>query len=78
MSEGKSVQEEGRSKERDWRLYVSRGLTAWGDKLWQFGLGVVALAMRMCAGIRAMFSSANASCERQLQRGGEARGLLER
>ena len=24
-----------------WKLYVSRALTSWGDRLWSFGLGLL-------------------------------------
>ena len=29
-----------------WKLYISRALTAWGDRLWNFGLGLFLLHVR--------------------------------
>ena len=29
-----------------WKLYISRALTAWGDRLWSFGLGLFLLHVR--------------------------------
>ena len=29
-----------------WKLYISRALTAWGDRLWAFGLGLFLLRVR--------------------------------
>ena len=29
-----------------WKLYISRALTAWGDRLWSFGLGLFLIHVR--------------------------------
>ena len=29
-----------------WKLYISRALTAWGDRLWSFGLDLFLLHVR--------------------------------
>ena len=29
-----------------WKLYISRFLTAWGDRMWSFGLGLFLLRVR--------------------------------
>ena len=31
-----------------WKLYISRFLTAWGDRMWSFGLGLFLLKVRIC------------------------------
>ena len=33
-----------------WKLYISRFLTAWGDRMWSFGLGLFLLRVRICGG----------------------------
>ena len=30
-----------------WKLYISRFLTAWGDRMWSFGLGLFLLRVRI-------------------------------
>ena len=33
-----------------WKLYISRFLTAWGDRMWSFGLGLFLLRVRIQRG----------------------------
>ena len=45
MDDTKKQEEEGDDNINDrssvWKLYVSRALTSWGDRLWSFGLGLL-------------------------------------
>ena len=40
------TKESSRKKNGLWKLYISRALTAWGDRLWSFGLGLFLLRVR--------------------------------
>ena len=48
-ADGAAAEEETKVSEKAsglWKLYISRALTAWGDRLWSFGLGLFLLHVR--------------------------------
>ena len=44
-----------------WKLYISRFLTAWGDRMWSFGLGLFLLRVRIQRGERQSFEGESLS-----------------
>lgn len=45
-----------------WKLYISRALTAWGDRLWSFGLGLFLLRVRISPSTKHILGMSSVRC----------------